>query len=110
MVSGVSGAGQVLEFSQSFIRRASCSGFAGFRQSALAGFLGGIPVLRLMLCRHLERAEVVNIRSRFIPDEIIFRSRLRDILKEKLNLATIIDKVSQTARVVQYRQFFQLPG
>jgi hypothetical protein len=33
-----------------------------------------------------------------------------NIFKEKLNLAAIVNKVTQTSGVVQERQFFQLAG
>src|SRR5579864_385975 len=100
----------MLQFGQDFIRCASCGGVAGFRQNALAGLLDCIPVLRLMSCRRLESAEVVNIRSSLISDEIIFRSRLPDVFKEELNLAAVVSKVTQATDVVQKRQFFQLAG
>jgi hypothetical protein len=67
-------------------------------------------VLSLRLCWYLERAEVVNIGSRLIPDKIIFRSRLPDIFKEELDMAAIVSKVTQAADVVQKRKFFQLAG
>ena len=67
-------------------------------------------MLRLTLRGYLESAEVVNVSSGLIPDQIIFNTRLADIFKEKLNLVAIIDKVTQTTRVVQERQLFQLAG
>src|SRR5579872_7236119 len=101
MVSSFRRAGQVLQFRQDFIRDTGSGGGASFCQNEPAGFLGGIPVLRLRLGRHLESAEVINVSSRLISNEIIFRSRLTDILKEKLNLAAIVSKVTQAADVVQ---------
>ena len=72
---------------------------ASFCQNALADCVGRIPVLRLRLCWHLEGAEVVNIGSRLIPDDLIFRRGLMDIFKKKLNLAAIVSEVSQAAEI-----------